>query len=701
MDEFFRTPVEYLKGVGSVRGDALKKELGITSYGDLLQHFPFKYIDRTRFYKVKEASPEMLYVQIIARVKHKEIIGEKAGKRLVAVAQDETGPIELVWFQGITWAFQNLVVGKAYVFFGKPGFFNGKLQLAHPEMELYSTEATQSKGSLALQPAYTSTEKLKKFALDSKGIQKLVAALLEQYARNLEENLPAYILENNKLVNRSAAYQNIHFPENFIQLKEASQRLKFEELFFLQLKLLKNKLFRELKFKGNIFGKVGACFNKFYNEKLPFALTSAQKRTLKEIRLDTQKGVQMNRLLQGDVGSGKTVVALMSILLAIDNGYQTCMMAPTEILANQHFQSIKQLLGEGFLEVALLTGSTKTKTRRVIHENLESGKLNILIGTHALIEDKVQFKNLGFVVIDEQHRFGVEQRAKLWRKNSIPPHILVMTATPIPRTLAMTLYGDLDISVIDELPVGRKPITTKHFFENNRLRMFGFMKEEIAKGRQVYVVYPLIKESEKLDLKNLNDGVEVMSREFPLPDYRISIVHGQLSAADKEFEMNRFVKGETQIMVATTVIEVGVNVPNASVMIIENAERFGLSQLHQLRGRVGRGAEQSFCILMSNHKLSKDGKLRLETMVRTTDGFEIAEIDLQLRGPGNIEGKQQSGVFDLKLANLTTDQEILMQARQAVEATFKEDQQLEMPKNQLLQQYFQQKKEGLSWNKIS
>lgn len=701
MDEFFRTPVEYLKGVGSVRGDALKKELGITSYGDLLQHFPFKYIDRTRFYKVKEASPEMLYVQIIARVKHKEIIGEKAGKRLVAVAQDETGPIELVWFQGITWAFQNLVVGKAYVFFGKPGFFNGKLQLAHPEMELYSTEATQSKGSLALQPAYTSTEKLKKFALDSKGIQKLVAALLEQYARNLEENLPAYILENNKLVNRSAAYQNIHFPENFIQLKEASQRLKFEELFFLQLKLLKNKLFRELKFKGNIFGKVGACFNKFYNEKLPFALTSAQKRTLKEIRLDTQKGVQMNRLLQGDVGSGKTVVALMSILLAIDNGYQTCMMAPTVILANQHFQSIKQLLGEGFLEVALLTGSTKTKTRRVIHENLESGKLNILIGTHALIEDKVQFKNLGFVVIDEQHRFGVEQRAKLWRKNSIPPHILVMTATPIPRTLAMTLYGDLDISVIDELPAGRKPITTKHFFENNRLRMFGFMKEEIAKGRQVYVVYPLIKESEKLDLKNLNDGVEVMSREFPLPDYRISIVHGQLSAADKEFEMNRFVKGETQIMVATTVIEVGVNVPNASVMIIENAERFGLSQLHQLRGRVGRGAEQSFCILMSNHKLSKDGKLRLETMVRTTDGFEIAEIDLQLRGPGNIEGKQQSGVFDLKLANLTTDQEILMQARQAVEATFKEDQQLEMPKNQLLQQYFQQKKEGLSWNKIS
>ncbi len=701
MDDFFQTPIEYLKGVGAVRGEALKKELGISSYGDLLQYFPYKYIDRTRFYKVKEVSSDLSFVQIIARLKHKEIVGEKAAKRLVAVAFDETGSLKLVWFQGITRMFQNLIVGKAYVFFAKPGFFNGKLQLAHPEAELYNSEGAKSKGNLALQPAYISTEKLKRFLLDSKGIQKLIAILLEQYARNLEENLPAYIISNNQLINRSLAYQNIHFPENFLQLKEASQRLKFEELFFLQLKLLKNKLFREQKFKGNVFGKVGYYFNEFYNHKLPFALTSAQKRTLKEIRLDTQKGVQMNRLLQGDVGSGKTVVALMSILLAIDNGYQTCMMAPTEILANQHFQSVKQLLGDDFLEVALLTGSTKTKARRSIHEDLESGKLNLLIGTHALIEDKVQFKNLGFVVIDEQHRFGVEQRAKLWRKNSIPPHILVMTATPIPRTLAMTLYGDLDISVINELPVGRKPITTIHFFENSRLRMFGFMKEEIAKGRQVYVVYPLIKESEKLDLKNLEDGVEVMSREFPLPEYRISIVHGQLSAADKAFEMNRFVKGETRIMVATTVIEVGVNVPNASVMVIENAERFGLSQLHQLRGRVGRGAEQSYCILMSNHKLSKEGKLRLETMVRTTDGFEIAEIDLQLRGPGNIEGKQQSGVLDLKLANLATDQEILLQARQTVEAIFKEDQQLELPKNQLLHQHFQQKTEGLSWNKIS
>jgi len=701
LDEFFQTPIAYLKGVGAVRAEALKKELGIASYGDLLQHFPYKYIDRTKFYKVKEASPELPYVQILARITHKEILGEKAAKRLVAIANDETGTIELVWFQGITRIDQNLIVGKVYVFFGKPGFFNNKPQIAHPETELYNSNPAQSKGSLALQPAYTSTEKLKKFLLDSKGIQKLVAILLEQYGRNISENMPSYLLAKNQLINRAKAYQQIHFPDNFEQLKEASKRLKFEEFFFLQLKLLKNKLFREQKFKGNVFGKVGLYFNGFYSQKLPFPLTSAQKRTVKEIRLDTQKGIQMNRLLQGDVGSGKTVVALMSILLAIDNGFQTCMMAPTEILANQHFQSVKQLLGEGFVEVALLTGSTSKKARNIIHADLESGKLQILIGTHALIEDKVQFKNLGFVVIDEQHRFGVEQRAKLWRKNSIPPHILVMTATPIPRTLAMTLYGDLDVSVIDELPAGRKPITTKHFFENNRLRMFGFMKEEIAKGRQVYVVYPLIKESEKLDLKNLEDGVEVMSREFPLPDFRISIVHGQLSAADKAFEMNRFVKGETQIMVATTVIEVGVNVPNASVMVIENAERFGLSQLHQLRGRVGRGAEQSFCILMSNQKLSKEGKIRLETMVQTNDGFEISEIDLQLRGPGNIEGKQQSGVLDLKIASLTADQALLQLARQEVEQLFKTDPQLQLPENEILQQHFQQKNEGLSWNKIS
>jgi ATP-dependent DNA helicase RecG len=458
---------------------------------------------------------------------------------------------------------------------------------------------------------------------------------------------------------------------------------------------------RVSKFKGNIFEKVGHYFNTFYEQMLPFALTNAQKKVLKEIRQDTQRGVQMNRLLQGDVGSGKTAVALMSILLALDNGFQACMMAPTEILATQHYQSVKSLVGDGFVEVALLTGSTPKKERKPIHEGLENGRIQILIGTHALLEDKVQFQNLGFVVIDEQHRFGVEQRAKLWRKNIVPPHVLVMTATPIPRTLAMTLYGDLDVSVIDELPAGRKPIETLHLYENQRLRMFGFMKQEIAKGRQIYVVYPLIEESEKLDLKNLADGVEVMSREFPLPDYRISIVHGKLSPADKDFEMQRFIKGETQIMVATTVIEVGVNVPNASVMIIENAERFGLSQLHQLRGRVGRGAEQSYCILMSSHKLSREGKIRLETMVRTSNGFEISEIDLQLRGPGDIEGTQQSGVLDLKVANLATDQELLVQVRHVVEELFKSDPQLALPENQILHQLLQANNAGLTWDKIS
>jgi ATP-dependent DNA helicase RecG len=573
--------------------------------------------------------------------------------------------------------------------------------MAHPEMELYSPATLKEKGNLTLQPAYNSTEKLKQFTLDSKGIQKLTAALLEQHGKEIHENLPLYLLHQFKLMGRSDAYRNMHFPEDAIMLNEAQHRLKFEELFFIQLKLLKNKLLRIQKFKGNVFGSVGHYFNEFYHEKLPFNLTNAQKKVLKEIRQDTQRGVQMNRLLQGDVGSGKTVVALMSMLIAIDNGFQTCIMAPTEILANQHYQTIKNLVGDDFIEIALLTGSTTKKIRKILHEKLENGDLKILIGTHALIEDKVQFQNLGFVVIDEQHRFGVEQRAKLWRKNVIPPHILVMTATPIPRTLAMTLYGDLDISVIDELPAGRKPIETIHLYENNRLRMFGFMKQEIAKGRQIYVVYPLIHESEKLDLKNLMDGIEVMAREFPLPDYRISIVHGKMSAKDKDFEMQRFVKGETQIMVATTVIEVGVNIPNASVMIIENAERFGLSQLHQLRGRVGRGAEQSYCILMTTHKLSYDGRIRLDTMVKTNNGFEISEIDLQLRGPGNIEGTQQSGVLDLKVANLATDQEILLQARKCVENIFSKDPDLALPENQVLHLAFQAKNAGLSWDKIS
>jgi len=697
----FQTPIEYLKGVGLIRADVLKKELQIATFEDLLRHFPYKYIDRTRFYKVREIEPELPYVQVIARLTHKEILGEKHTKRLVFQAQDDTGVIELVWFQGIRWMEKALITGKAYVIFGKPTFFNGKAQMAHPEMELYSPGELLRKGNLTLQPAYNSTEKLKPFQLDSKGLQKLVTTLLELHSKDIHENLPLYIINRFKLSPRAVAYRNIHFPDDAAALNEAQHRLKFEELFLLQLKLLKTKLHRTQKFKGNIFGSVGNYFNEFYHHKLPFELTNSQKKVLKEIRQDTQRGVQMNRLLQGDVGSGKTVVALMSMLIAIDNGFQTCIMAPTEILANQHYATIKSLVGDDFVEVALLTGSTPKKARKVLHERLESGELKILIGTHALIEDKVQYKNLGFVVIDEQHRFGVEQRSKLWRKNSIPPHVLVMTATPIPRTLAMTLYGDLDISVIDELPAGRKPIQTLHLYENQRLRMFGSMKQEIAKGRQIYVVYPLIQESEKLDLKNLEDGTNVMAHEFPLPDYRISIVHGKLKPADKQFEMQRFVKGETQIMVATTVIEVGVNIPNASVMIIENAERFGLSQLHQLRGRVGRGAEQSYCILMSSHKLSHDGRTRLNTMVKTNNGFEIAEIDLQLRGPGNLEGTQQSGVLDLKVANLVTDQALLIQIRKCVEDIFDADPQLALPENQILHNSLQSKDSGLGWDKIS
>jgi len=699
--QVFQTPVVYLKGVGASRAELLKKELQIITFDDLLNYFPYKYIDRTRFYKIREIEPDLPYVQVLARLTKFEILGEKHTKRLVAQAFDDTGVIELVWFQGIRWIEKTLITGKAYILFGKPGFFNGKAQMAHPEMELYSAGALQRKGNATLQPAYNSTEKLKQFSLDSKGFQKLTAALLEQTAKDISENLPLYILNHFRLMDRAEAYKNIHFPEDAAKLNEATHRLKFEELFLLQLKLLKNKLHHSQKFKGNIFASVGTYFNEFYHHKLPFPLTNAQKKVLKEIRQDTQRGVQMNRLLQGDVGSGKTVVALMSMLIAIDNGFQTCIMAPTEILANQHYQTVKELVGDDFIEVGLLTGSTSQKVRRALHERLESGALKILIGTHALIEDKVQYKNLGFVVIDEQHRFGVEQRARLWRKNSIPPHILVMTATPIPRTLAMTLYGDLDISVIDELPAGRKPIKTVLFFESQRLRMFGFMKQEIAKGRQVYVVYPLIQESEKLDLKNLMDGTEVMAREFPLPQYRISIVHGKLKAAEKQFEMNRFIKGETQIMVATTVIEVGVNIPNASVMVIENAERFGLSQLHQLRGRVGRGAEQSFCILMSHDKLSHDGRIRLNTMVKTNNGFEIAETDLQLRGPGNLQGTQQSGVLDLKVANIVTDQELLVTIRNYVQMIFEKDPQLAQPENQVLNESLKATGEGLSWNKIS
>jgi ATP-dependent DNA helicase RecG len=695
-----QTPIEYLKGVGPQRADVLKKELSIFTYNDLLYHYPFRYIDRTKFYKIRELNSDLPTIQVIGRITHREVVGDKRTKRLVAQLKDETGTLELVWFQGIKWLERVIQPGNVFIVFGKPNSFNGNISIPHPELEIYNPKAKKA-GNLTLQPVYNSTEKLKQFSLDSKGIQRLQFELLTAVSREFYETLPDDIIKKHQLINRAEALLNIHFPGNASILQAAKHRLKFEELFFIQLKLLKNKLLRTQKFKGGIFEIVGERFNQFYAEKLPFELTKAQKRVLKEIRIDTQRGVQMNRLLQGDVGSGKTVVALMSMLLAIDNEYQAAMMAPTEILAQQHFLSIQKIVGEDFIRMQLLTGSTPRKKRKQILQDLENGDVDILVGTHALIEDTVKFKNLGLVVIDEQHRFGVEQRSRLWKKNHIPPHVLVMTATPIPRTLAMTLYGDLDVSVINELPAGRKPIKTIHLYENQRLRMFGFMRQEIAKGRQVYVVYPLIKESEKLDLLHLEAGIEAISREFPLPDYKISIVHGKLSPSDKDFEMQRFVKGETQIMVATTVIEVGVNVPNASVMIIENAERFGLSQLHQLRGRVGRGAEQSYCILMSGNKLSKDAKTRLETMVRTNDGFEISEIDLHLRGPGDIEGTQQSGVFDLKLADLAIDQQLLQEARQAVIKIFEEDPELRQEKNRLLYQFFQKNNHGISWNKIS
>lgn len=694
------TPIEYLKGVGPFKADIFKKEMQIFTIGNLLEHYPFRHIDRTQFHKIKDLHANLNSAQVIGRLLRIQVIGEKKGKRLIGHYKDETGIVELVWFQNITWLKKELKEGRVYIIYGKPTEFNNQISFVHPEIDLYNSHEYKE-NNMAMQPVYSSTEKMKKHYLDTKGIQRLQKNALESVYHNIPETLPEYIQQLHQLISRKEAILSVHFPSNEQSLKRAIYRLKFEELFFIQLKLLNNKQLNTQKFKGHVFNQVGKRFNTFFHNRLPFPLTNAQKRVVKEIRLDTNTGAQMNRLIQGDVGSGKTVVALMSILLAVDNGFQACLMAPTEILATQHYNGIQALLGENLCSLNILTGSTKSKERKVIHEKLENGTLDILIGTHALIEDKVKFKNLGLVVIDEQHRFGVEQRAKLWRKNTPPPHMLVMTATPIPRTLAMTLYGDLDSSIIDELPAGRKPIKTVHFFENQRLRVFGFMKEEIAKGRQIYIVYPLIKESEKMDLLNLETGLESLQKEFPLPIYKISIVHGKMPVKDKDFEMQRFIKKETQIMVATTVIEVGVNVPNASVMIIENAERFGLSQLHQLRGRVGRGAEQSYCILISGNKLSKEGRTRLKTMVDTHDGFEIAEVDLQLRGPGDIAGTQQSGVLDMKIADLAKDQELLNQARQTALNVFKEDPSLSLAKNSLLVQYLKRENNEIDWNKIS
>lgn len=694
------TPIEYLKGIGPQRAEVLKKELGIFIYRDLLTYYPFRYVDRTKFTTIKDIADETQYVQIKGIVDRLEIIGQKQAKRLVVSFRDNTGIIDLVFFKGYNWMAQKLQVGKEYIVFGKPTAFNRKFNLAHPDIDLITDDLLSQQS--AFQAVYNSTEKLKVRGLDSEGIRKTIRGLINQLQpQHLEETLSDEVKADHKLIDRYSAFKQIHCPENAHQLKDAELRLKFDELFYIQLRLLKLNKVRSITVRGFVFNKVGPLFNDFFKDHLPFELTNAQKRVLKEIRLDVGSGRQMNRLVQGDVGSGKTMVALMSMLLAIDNGFQTCLMAPTEILAQQHAVTFKELLKPLNIEIAILTGSTKTKERKLIHANLLSGELKILIGTHALIEDIVQFKNLGFVVIDEQHRFGVAQRAKLRAKNTLPPHMLIMTATPIPRTLAMTLYGDLDTSLIDELPPGRKPIKTLHFMENQRLRVYGFMQEQIELGRQVYVVFPLIKESEKMDYQNLQQGYDNIVKEFPPPHYQVSIVHGKLTNEQKDFEMQRFIKEETQIMVATTVIEVGVNIPNASIMVIESAERFGLSQLHQLRGRVGRGAEQSYCLLVTGYKLGADSRLRMETMVRTNDGFEISEVDLKLRGPGDIEGTQQSGVMDLKLANLAQDGHILQLARQAAQSVLDEDVNFDLQKNKVYEkQLALQQQNRPNWSKI-
>lgn len=697
---FLDTPVEYLKGVGPKRADLLRKELDISTFGDLLEYFPFRYIDRSRIQTIREINNDLAYVQLIGRIVRMQTIGKGPAARLVALLKDGTGEIELVWFKGARWIKDKLIPDVDFLVFGKPTWFNGKYNIPHPEIDLASERALSV--TETLQPFYNSSEKLKSRGFNSKGFSKVMRTLTESARGNLPETLPAVLLNPFGFISREEALSQIHFPANTDMLQKAQFRLRFEELFFIQLNLVKLKLLRNQKVTGLTFPKIGDCFNDFYHHHLPFELTTAQKKVIREIRADAGSGKQMNRLLQGDVGSGKTLVALMSMLMAIDNDYQACMMAPTEILATQHFESLARFLGGMRIQFDLLTGSTPVSRRRDIHERLRNGELQILVGTHALIEEEVQFHNLGLVVIDEQHRFGVAQRARLWEKREMPPHVLVMTATPIPRTLAMTLYGDLDISVIDELPPGRKPVKTYHFNDSARLKVFGFMKEEIRKGRQIYVVYPLIQESEALDLKDLMDGYESIVREFPLPDYAVSIVHGRLKTADKEYEMQRFIKRETQIMVATTVIEVGVDIPNASVMVIENAERFGLSQLHQLRGRVGRGADQSYCILMTGHKLTAEGHKRIETMVRTTDGFEIAEADLRIRGPGDLEGTQQSGMILLRIADLVRDEKLLTMARNEAIALLEKDPELKRTENQpVLDQLQRMKKMRTSWGMIS
>lgn len=688
-----------LVGIGEKKASILAKELGLFTLKDLFEYYPYRYVDKSRFIKIAEVRSAEVYTLLLGKVIAKQIVGGTKSQRLVVRLADETGSIEMVFFRGIRWINESIDIGAIYVVFGKPNYFNGTFNLPHPEFEKFNPQKDYKKEKFM--PLYNTTERMKTAFLASKQLSKIISDAVKKYSSLIEEILPQYIIDAYHLCSRRDAIACIHSPLGEETLAKARFRLKFEELFFMQAEHLLIKSNRKSNSRGFVFSKVGENFNTFFSNYLPFELTNAQKRVVKEIRNDMRTGSQMNRLLQGDVGSGKTLVALLSMLIALDSGYQATLIAPTEILAMQHFQSINRFIGDMNINVSLLTGSIKGKSRKHLLTSLSDGSINILIGTHAILEENVIFNNLGLVVIDEQHRFGVEQRAKMWTKNTIAPHILVMTATPICRTLAMSIYGDLDYSVIDELPSGRKPILTTHLYDRDVLRLFDFMKKQIEQGRQIYVVYPLIKESEKLDLKDLMDGYESIERAFPLPQYQISIVHGQMKPEDKEYEMQRFKKGITNIMVATTVIEVGVDVPNATVMVIENAERFGLAQLHQLRGRVGRGANQSYCILRTKDELSSEARFRIETMCSTNDGFEISRADLQLRGPGDVSGTRQSGVLDLKVADIVKDEGLMAQVRTLAQNVLADDPHLTKPQNLPIRNYFMTKHKVSDFSMIS